>query len=264
MSFNRVRGQLKCESFMGCSDLQQWANYKTRFESLCLSKEQAEELQSDLNQDALDCYFKGLLSFSEAINSINRNLFSWSTVKLYYSVFYFLKCSLAVNGYALVTNKSLYLIKANENEKPNKVPERNSHEAIIETYVRYFSRVDVLQSNMIGTDNAYIWLKGKREQVNYREREFHEPECPVFWQNIRDRIKGDSLKSLLELYLEDQDYRYCFQEDHACLALPIKRAIDTKKDLDSKKLEISLSEHKKTVLQSLLGQSFNLSLFLVN
>ena len=101
-SFNRLRTQEQCERLVGCTILANWGSYKEAFENLTLTSQQEISLKAALREDARDLYYKGLLSLSEAIYAMGRHLYSWATVKAYYSVFYMLRSSLALRGHAIV------------------------------------------------------------------------------------------------------------------------------------------------------------------
>jgi hypothetical protein len=233
---------------------------------LSLLKEQAEELSQDLFEDAKDFYFKGVLSVSEAINAIDRKLFSWATVKLYYSIYYFLRASLASQNIVVLRNKNLYHLKALEGEIPQKSPAKNkasTHESTIAIAKQIIGLSDILLSNDIDGMSSYEWLKDKRERINYREREFHDPNSPDFLQTISER----ELHKLIDLYVNDDAFIYCFQEDHATLALPIKRWILTREDLLKIKLSLVLTDDKNDLIKNLLtvnGKELTSLISLVN
>jgi hypothetical protein len=253
MSFNRHRAQIKCESLLGCQTLDDWRTKQLLFQAYALSKQSAVDLRSSLMEDANDLRYKGLLSLCEAVSSMSNGLFSWAAVRLYYSTFYFLRSSLAAKGYAVIHNKCLYLLRAKEGEKPQKKSSkryRNDHIGVINIYRDLYASSDKLQSNTVDDLNPYEWLMQKRNQVNYWEREFHDPSSSDFLKVIADRVKAKALDSLVTLYIEDKDYIYCFQSDHACLALPIKRAILTSSDLCSAGASLIVTKKKLSFLKS--------------
>lgn len=255
MSFDRRRAQLKCESLLDCSTLMQWNSKQNDFKTFALSAAEAADLRADLRDDSLDHYYKGLLSLCEAISSIDKHLFSWAVVRLYYSVFYFLQGSLASNGYAVIRNKCLYLLKVAEGEVPIKKASkryRNSHQGVIMIYQDLYKSSDKLQSNTIDGINPYEWLSKKRNQINYRERQFHDPRASYFLSKICQSVTDNKLNSLIQTYLDDEEYLYCFQSDHASLALPIKRALLTRDDLTRAGIDISFPKEKMDLLTELL------------
>jgi len=58
--------------------------------------------------------------------------------------------------------------------------------------------------------------------------------------------------SLITLYIDDPDYLYCFQPEHACLALPLKRAILTKRDLLDEGIRPGFNKNQTRLLHTLL------------
>ena len=255
MNFNRFRTQLKCESFLNCRTLEDWARERKAFEAFTLTRTYAKELVACLEEDSNDLYFKGILTLSEALYAINKNLFSWAVVRLYYSIFYFLRCSLATKHYAIIRNKSLYLLKAKEGEKPQKKTSkryRNDHLGVINIYRDLYEKIDKLQSNTINGQNPYLWLMERRNQVNYREREFHDPGCSEFMNLIAYSVANNKMDSLITTHMEDEDYIFCFQDDHACLALPLKRALLTKIDMKIAEIKFTKISTKAKLLRNLL------------
>lgn len=251
MSFDRHRAQLRCENILNCKTLDDWK--LADFKNLRLDKSQASLLDSELRDDAKDLYFKGLLSLFEALKSVNEKLFSWATIKFYYSVYYFLRCTMAVNGVALIRQKSLYYLKAIDGESPVSKGNKKyntDHSGTINYFIDLFSS-DILLSQSIDTTNVYDWLMNKREQINYRERQFNEPNHATFWNSIVEQIDKGGFEKLLKDYIQDK-FVLCFQEEHAILAIPLKRAILTKDKLDNEDIDIGLSEEQKAILLGLL------------
>jgi hypothetical protein len=263
INFNRQRAQLRCETILNCETLEQWKS--ANFKSLRLDKSQAYLLSAELREDAKDLYFKALLSMFEALKSIDAKLFSWATVKLYYSIYYFLKCTMAVNGVALIRQKSLFYLKAIDGESPitkgNK-KYNSDHSGTINFFIDLFGS-DILLSQSIDTTNVYEWFMNKREQINYRERQFNEPNNSDFWRFIADQIDKRNFETLLKGYIQDK-FILCFQEEHAILAIPIKRAILTKEKLDAENIDIGFSNEQKSILLNLLPVKISELVQLIN
>jgi len=252
INFNRYRAQLRCESIFNCTTLEQWNN--ANFKDLQLDASQAALLSRDLIEDSKDLYYKGLISLFESIKSINSGLLSWATIKIYYSIYYFLRCTLALNGIALIRHKGLYYLKALELEKPivkkNNKKYNSDHSGTINYYIDLFSS-DILLSQSIDSYNAYEWLMNKREQVNYRERSFNEPSHCDFWNHIASQVKAGKLDKLIKDYTND-NYILCFQEENAILAIPIKRALLTNSSLKAEGIDLALNTNQREHLISLL------------
>jgi hypothetical protein len=255
-SFNRHRAQLRCESFLSCTSPEEWAT--ANFREFQLNASQSALLQSDLLSDSRDLYFKGILSLFESIKSINLGLYSWATIKIYYSIYYFLRCTMALNGIALVRQRSLFYLKSLTGETPvtkgNK-KYNSDHSGTISYFVDLFSS-DILLSQPIETLNSYEWLMNRREQVNYRERAFNEPEYSEFWHFIANQNQSGRFENLINDYWNDR-YLLCFQEEHAMMAIPIKRAMLTNIKLYSEKIDIGFSKAQRNLLISLLPSKEN-------
>src|SRR6266498_1429744 len=252
ISFDRHRAQLHCESILNCKSLEEWS--LADFKNLRLDKIQASVLTSELKEDAKDLYFKGLLSLFEALSSINNRLFSWATIKIYYSLYYFLRCTMAVSGVALIRQKSLFYLKAIDGESPVSKGNKkynSDHSGTINYFIDLFKGSDILLTQLIDTTNAYDWLMNKREQVNYRERTFNEPGYSEFWDYIASEVIEGNLEKIIEEYIKDP-FILCFQEEHAILAIPLKRALLTKKKLEEEKINIALTREQRKLLLKLL------------
>lgn len=255
MSFDRLRIQQECERLTGCNNLLAWSNRRKVFEALTLTSQQSLALTPFLIEDGIDFYYKGLLSLCEAIHSMSRHLFSWATVKSYYSIFYLLRSSLAANGYGIVRNKCLYLLPIQTGAKPIKKSSkkyRNDHLCVISVYQDLYSTSDILQSNTIDDINPYEWMMERRNQINYRQRQFHDPGPPYFLQGIAQRIDSNSFDQLISTYVDDRNYLYCFQPDHACLALPIRRLLLTRAEYADKGINLSTTQDRLKLIAALL------------
>lgn len=253
MSFDRFRVQLECERIVGCTSPDKWGGYKKALEAMCLDSANAASLSAALVDDALDLHYKALVSLCESVNSVSRNLYSWATIKAYYSLFYLLRCSLALNGYAVLRNGRLYLLRIKPGEKPETfVDARSDHDYVISAYRRLYSGSDILQSNSIDYLNPYKWVQERRSQINYRQRQFHDPGPPDFMRAMAEAIESDGVDRLVTRYVDDDPLRYCFLPEHACLALPIRRLLLTHQQLDDNGLSSALSGDQLNLLLGLL------------
>lgn len=245
MPYNRYRAQLRFET------IPNWD--KKDILNLCLTANQADDFSKDLLEDAKDLYYKGALSICEGVNAIGRNLPSWAMVKLYYSVFYFLRATLATQKIALLRGRGWYYIKTSIGEKLRKSKEHTTHKNTISVAIKELKTHDTLMDNMIDGKISYTWLMEKRERIHYREREFHDPGYPDFLEVISQ----DNLDYLISLYIDDSQFIYCFQEEHACLALPLKRWILTKSDLMKSGINVNFSQERIVLLKKLLNINGN-------
>lgn len=236
MSFDRFRVQSAIERELGCNDLEQWGSYLARFKSYRLTQTKSDDLLSELKMDASDIYFKAIFSLADAIHGISNGRHSWSVVKIYYSLFYFMRCSIATQGYAFLKNNGIYTLKLNADQLPvrrdvgsyNGERVGGDHKTTIATYSKMFEHSDVLQTNMVNEKPVYHWLMELRNQVNYRERSFSEPVNGYFYRNLFDDTK---MKEQIEEYMNDSLSVYCFDADHCSLAAPLKLAMTVRDQL---------------------------------
>lgn len=234
INFKRNRTQEKYESLIGISSVEELVQNKQIFKDHVLSREEANQLKISLQQDAMDFFYSAVVSFSEGIDAIFLKRFSWATVKLYYSIFYLLRTSMACSGYALLRNCSMYRLKLAMGEKPfgtNNKKYNSTHGGTISHYKDVFAGTDILLTNLIDDVDVYQWMENIRDIVNYREVGFEEPECLDIWEKYKEAIEANSLPDLLELLINDSQYIYCFQEEYAVVAIPIKRMQQTITDL---------------------------------
>lgn len=169
-----------------------------------------------LNDDADDYLYSGLISIGDALRGIDSGLFTWSTVKLYYSVFYVCRSILAYDGHALLYHaKKPISLRCVAGEKLCK-RKGTSHEAVLSLFELVFP-TSVLLSQEIELETPLAWLMRKRTDANYKIARFVEPEVPAPFENI---VRFGVRKSLAA-YVDDVSLAYAFDPDHALLALPI-------------------------------------------
>lgn len=248
LDFNRYVAQKRCEVFCNCEgDLTKWQSSRKIFETLSLSPAQSMIYSNDLRLDSVYLYKKGIHSLFNTIKGLEDESlsYSWATVMLYYSVHYFLRSTLAANGIGVIRNGSLYFLNDNIGSVPQRKTGRNyntTHGGVIYYTIDKYSASDVLLSNEIRDQKTYVWFKEIREIINYRQNEFSEPIIPELWLEIDSEIDRTSIEQVINNYIEDEDFLYCFQDDHALLALPIKKAFLTKQNLNEKGIKLELDE----------------------
>ncbi len=88
-----------------------------------LNASEAAILASALRDDARDYYYSACSTLAAAIQGLNSRLYTWSTVKLYYSVFYALRADLAIRGYCIFhVNSSSLWVQAAAGSMPALLP----------------------------------------------------------------------------------------------------------------------------------------------
>lgn len=260
ISFNRNRVQVLFESFLGIKSINDYYDnaIRNQFKSKVLSNEEIELVKAELPLDAIDYLYNGIISLIEGLNNAYKRRYSWSTVQLYYSIYYFLRSSLAFKGIALLQCRGMLRLMTNSDSVypigSNNTKYRQTHDGTINHYLDIFSDSDYLSTNTIDGDNSYEWMKQVREVVNYRSRAFEEPYCLSFWDYYDSCINdGTFIKEILGLMEDDTK---CFQSDFAIIAVPIKRYQLTKMDYDLHpifKLSEGRSIHIKREMSSIPG-----------
>lgn len=183
-----------------------------------LTAPEAAELQRLLRVDATNYLYSACVSIGDAAQAIDRTLFTWATVKLYYSTFYLLRSLLALSGRALLyegTKPRALICRAGE--LPASIAAKGTHQAVIAYFAKTFPRSPLLSQD-IGIDPPFQWLMHRREQANYSNGRFVDPQCPAHFSAI---VRLGVRRSTAE-YVADNSYLYTFDPAHAILALPIE------------------------------------------
>ena len=118
IDFERNRVQVSFEEFLGVASPEELIAKKDDFKTHKLSQQEVQRLSNDIKQDAIDFFYSGILSFAEGIDSIFLKRFSWATVKLYYSIYYLIRASMAAKGYATLRCKGMFRLRIADGEMP--------------------------------------------------------------------------------------------------------------------------------------------------
>jgi hypothetical protein len=257
MSSERLKTQMLFQDILGDNDYQKFKKKKApEIKNFSISRSHTILFQSTLRDDASDFYYKGIVSLSESLIATNFKRFSWATVKLYYSIFYFLRASLCLSdiGYVRKERDGYYFFN-NAGNNFISIPS-SDHVAAIELSIKYNSNTDIIQSNSIADHNPYKWLMKQRECVNYTNRTFYEPEFSDTWISISNAIDSDNLTYWITKYLNEN--LYSFLEDHAVLAMPLQVLSGTYKRFTLNDISPIKSE-KMAHIQNLMQQNIFLS-----
>ena len=250
MNSNRSQIQVYFEELFECYDPNNFHSYRDHLSDYSLIHDDISNLKELQREDAKGFLFKGLLSFAQALHDINNGLYSWATIKIYYSIYYMLRTSLLNDNHCLIKNKSTYYLDISIGSKPVKKSQprfRGDHKSTILIFKEEIGDRDILQTNTINNLNPYLWMMDRREEVNYRNIEFFEPDINPYYQILSERDMEDTLKTIIL----DDNYTYCFDEDYACLALPLKRMLITLDECNS--LELKLKEESYQLIMSLIN-----------
>jgi hypothetical protein len=187
---------------------------------LALNPQMANTLSLELVEDARSYLYSAVVSIGDAAQAVQREMFSWSTVKLYYALFYALRSVLAVHGYAILYHangqkSSPYRLKAASGESPIKLS-GNTHKVVLQQYAAAFPNASMV-SQRIALDKPFDWMMNRREEVNYKNSRFCEPGAPPFFR----QIVAVKLRQSIGAYIDDRGQNFAYDQDHAILALPI-------------------------------------------
>lgn len=225
-SFERHEVQRYFERQLGCTDLLQWKSYRTGLQAYTLSAADVAALSPLLIQDAVALYTQAIQSFSQALIALTRKEFAWPMVKFYYAVFYAMRCELHASSVIAVKNGNIYFMPNTAGATFSSVQEKGSHQTYIKLRKTLPASVithDTLLDNEVepGKD-VYLWMCSNRERVNYHQKHFPDPEPDAVLQKVYDNyVLTHKLSDLLNLY--ETATVYCFDKDHATVAVPYRK-----------------------------------------
>jgi hypothetical protein len=190
---------------------------KNTYESFIFNQYHSTEISVLLKQDAMSYIYSSLVTFGDALRGVKEGFYSWSTIKLYYSVFYALRAILAFENHCLfyIGTTPCSLIPL-----PNSYPKKEkgtTHKVVFELFKRSHPN-SVFYTQDIDLTPAFDWLLNQREHCNYKQPKFIEPATPAIWT----KVANGGLRQMIQAYSEDNMYLNTFDPDHAILALPIK------------------------------------------
>lgn len=257
-SFDRSAVQQYFESLLGCRDISQWPSYQSALQGCVLSSTDVARLGPLLAQDAVAFYSKALQSFVQALSSFQRKEFSWPIVKMYYAVFFAMRSELLASSVVSVKCKKLFYAPNKFGSPFLAIQEKGSHQ----TYIKLrkvlpqsvITRDPLLDNEIEPGIDVFSWMRLNRERVNYHNRHFSDPEPDDILKKVYyDYVVTSRLTDLLGLY--ESDIVYCFDIDHATIAVPYRKLRDCWNLLKGKAV-ISASEQDKmdsikSILESL-------------
>lgn len=215
--------------------------------------------RSEKGSDIINFYYKALLCFSEGLAACLRKNYTWATIKLYYSVYFGLRCSLLCRDIVLVRAANhLYKIRLSTGEQYEKPTEMTDHGGAIKTYISLFGTTDFFCSNLLETKNSYLWLKECRDVVNYRDEVFHDPNTTVLWSSINAEITARGSKNVLADFVNSKG-SYCFSPDFAILAIPFNRLLVVAQEVKNEIAERLVPNQKewiRYILQQNISQEY--------
>lgn len=189
----------------------------TKLANVPLSATQSAALRLALAADASAYVYSGAISIADAIRALDQSLYTWATVKLYYATFYLSRSLLASQGTAIFYDGTKPF---SWQSLPGAIPVKRdgpTHKAVLSTFSAVLPNNPLL-SQPIGTTEALSWLMQRREDVNYSNARFCEPDSPDHFTFI----SREGVRRPISAYVQDNSYLYAFDPEHAMLALPIQ------------------------------------------
>lgn len=222
-SFERHSVQRYFENLLGCTTFEQWKNNKATLKAYELTAADTAALSPQLIQDSVALFIKALQTFTQALTALSRNEFAWPIIKMYYSVFYAMRAELYASSVIVIKNGQLFYTTNAEGSTFISIQEHGSHQTYIKLRKTLPASVitrDAMLDNEIDTGvDVYSWMCNNRERVNYHAKHFPDPEPDGVLQKIYDNyVKPRKLTDLLNLY--EGNRLYCFDKDHATVAVP--------------------------------------------
>lgn len=256
--FNRPEVQRTIEEHCGCKNQNNWPGHLEKLINFKITTANESQLKLALNRDSGGFLYKGLVTLCEAISAVEIGSYSWSIVKFYYSIFYLNRASLGAKGYGLIRNKKWYLLRIREGETPalkNGDNFKNDHDAVINTYIQMYKDSDPLQSNVVDLVNPYKWLSERRNQVNYHQVSFYDPDAPDFMSKWKEETKALSFYEIISSYELERHEKSVkkFTPEHAWIAIPLLRANDVINEFKSLGLSMEINENQNSMLRQKLG-----------
>lgn len=230
INFKRNDLQVYIENAQNCYDIEKWGSYKQSFTNWTINSSDLIPLNNCITSDATSYFLKGLISFSQALADISNKKYSWAIVKLYYSIFYLLRCDVLLSNTLMVRCGAFYISDLKINEKFQvfqKGKARGDHQLTIELVKHLINQgkmVDPILGNLIDGVDAYSWYMHNRERINYSQKNFAEPKTDATFSHLVTYFNENKVFELLDFY-NSKNYSICFDTDHSVLSIPYKKLI---------------------------------------
>lgn len=198
----------------------------------------ATTFQHRLKEDAVGLCYSSIVSLTSALQDAQRNCGSWAVVKGYYACFYAMRSYLAANGIGIAyVNTTPIEIDARPGQLLKK-RKGHTHEVVYNSFKDHYSSDSIVVNNIEG-DEPILWLRGKRELLNYRVQRFVDPHNADGIARVPD---AGAFRRQIEAYLADAFYAY--DPDHASIALPIACVLKARRRLSSERVFKTLKQQQ--------------------
>jgi len=190
-------------------------------EAYVLTPGDGTTVSAALPVDANNYYYSACMSIVEGLRAIDAGFFTWSTVKLYYSVFYAIRAILGWDNFAVFRQdgKTPYQVRGIAGCSPQFIPGTGSHKSMINCFRRLMPSHFLLSQpvDQVEALDGFGWLLKKREDANYAIPRFCEPEIPEHYEQIT-RI---GVRQAIAAYLDPAAGLLTFDKDHAIASFPL-------------------------------------------
>jgi len=204
-----------------------------------ISSADLHSARSALLFDVNAFFINGLVSFASAINSINKNNYSWGFIQSYYSLFFFARAFNGINDYAIVYHNSKpFSIKIQPSAKFVKL-KGNSHDVVLSEFKTQFAS-DILIVNQIEGENPVDWFNKKRNLINYTSNPFSDPMPPPDLYNYKS-----DLRKWMATYMNDRSHSYTFNPANCYIAYPLQVFMRLYNYYDDNNLKLSMIDEDK-------------------
>ena len=183
-----------------------------------LTPQEAAIVSTALPVDANDYFYSACMSVLDGLRAIEVGFYTWSTVKMYYALFYAVRAILAWDNTAVfrIGGRTPFSIRAANGSLPEFIPGRGSHKSMLNCF-RNRLPAHFLLSQPIEAVDGPAWLLEKREQANYAIPRFCEPGVPEHYEQI---FRIGVRKAIVE-YLNPSGSILTFDKDHAVVSYPL-------------------------------------------
>lgn len=178
----------------------------------------ASTVAASLLVDANNYYYSACLSILDGLRAVDSGFYTWSTVKLYYSVFYAIRAILAWRNTAIFwPDQAPFLVSSTAGSIPRWISGKGTHKPLLDCFRQLHSGDPLLSQPVGGATDGLEWLLRKREEANYLVPRFCEPDVPGHYESI---VNLGVRRAICE-YLEGAPNLLTFDEDHAIAAYPL-------------------------------------------
>lgn len=226
ISFNRRELQLECEKQARIQQGLPEDSNDFVFKDFEITPHTVNQMIICQSHDSVSFYFNAVLTFLQAMKSLVSKSYSWSTVQMYYSVFYSCKSILGFDNIGIIRKNGLHVLRLRVGEKAKRLKKDNDHEQTIKCYKSTYQN-SYMMSNKIEDQYFFEWIKDAREITNYRQQVFQEPRALDFMSNSISFLEN---KKSLCSYLDEMSSNwnlYCFQKETSLIAGSYRMLVDS-------------------------------------